>query len=135
MTPVKTNKLLGLHVDNNLSWNVHVTKLCSKLRIRMYLFNVKDKRRVSTVTLFCNLGWLLIDVHIRYFTAIVMYNIVHGFAPAYLTYIFILNSSVHDHHTRGCTNIHVRKYNMSVGQRTFAFRGGKLWDTILYCFF
>ena len=59
-----------------------------------------------------------------------MYNIIHGLAPAYLTYIFILNNSVHDHHTRGCTNIHVRKYNLSVGQRTFAYRGGKLWDTI-----
>ena len=27
MTPVKTQKLLELHVDSNLSWNVHVTKL------------------------------------------------------------------------------------------------------------
>ena len=25
VTPVMTHKLLGLHVDNNLSWNVHVT--------------------------------------------------------------------------------------------------------------
>ena len=136
-----------------------MTKLCSKLRSRMYLFNqvkrlmlyftevvqpiidygcviwgscgqsllmnahkmmkqyariilnVKDKRRVLTVTLFCNL--LQIDVRLRYFTAIVMYNIIHGFATAYITYIFLLNNSVHDHHTRGCTNIHVRKYNLS----------------------
>ena len=138
-----------------------MTKLCSKLRSRMYLFNqvkrlmlyftevlqpiidygcviwgscgqsllmnahkmmkqyariilnVKDKRQVSIVTLFCNLGWLQIDVRIRYYTAIGRYNIIHGFAPAYLTYIVILNNSVHDHHTRGCTNIHVRKCNLS----------------------
>ena len=64
------------------------------------------------------------------FFVIVMCNIIHGLAPAYLTDIFILNNSMYDHHTRGCTNIHVRKYNLSVGQRTFAYRGGKLWDTI-----
>ena len=33
------HKLLGLHVDNSLTWRVHVTKLCSKLRSRLYLFN------------------------------------------------------------------------------------------------
>ena len=59
---------------------------------------VKDRRHVSTVILFCYLGWLQIDVRVRYFTAIVMYNIIHGLAPAYLTYTFILNNSVYDHH-------------------------------------
>ena len=94
------------------------------------ILSVKDKRQVSTVTLICNLGWLQIDVCIWYFTAIVMYNIIHGLAPAYLTDIFILNNSVHDHHTCGCTNMHVKKYNLSVEQRTFAYRGWKQWDTI-----
>ena len=96
------------------------------------ILNVKYKRQISTVTLFCNLGRLPIDVRIWYFTfkAIVMYNIIHGLAPAYLTYIFKLNNSVHGHHTRSCTNIYVRKCNLSVRQRTFAYRGGTLWDTI-----
>ena len=39
VTPVKKHRLLGLHVYSNLSRNVHVTKLCSKLRNRLYLFN------------------------------------------------------------------------------------------------
>ena len=57
------------------------------------------KQQVSTVTLFCNLGWLPVDVHIWYFTAIVMYNIIHELTLTYLTDVFILNTSVHDHHT------------------------------------
>ena len=185
--PVQVHKLLGLYVDSNLTWNTHVTKLCAKLRSRLYLFNqvkrlmplharklyfsgmvqplidygcviwgscghsllmnvhkmmkqyarvilnVKDRRQISTVTLFRTLGWLPIDVRIRYFTSIVMYNVMHGHAPGYLTDLFVLNNSVHNHHTRSCTNIHVKKYNLSLGQRTFAYRGAKLWDTIPEC--
>ena len=130
VTSVDTHKLLGLHVDNSLTWSVHVTKLCSKLRSRLYLFNQvkwlmliharklyfsgmvqslidyewvicdscgrvhilqsnvhkmikhyarvilneKDKRQVSTVTLFRTLGRLPIDVRIHCFTAVAMFR-------------------------------------------------------------
>ena len=43
MTPVKTQKFLGLHVDSNLSWTVHMTKLYPKLHSRMYLFNEVER--------------------------------------------------------------------------------------------
>ena len=39
VSSVDTHKLLGLYVDNCLTWSVHVTKLCSKLRSRLYLFH------------------------------------------------------------------------------------------------
>ena len=68
------------------------------------ILNVKDRRHVSTVTLFVILGWLPIDVRIRYFTAIVMYVIIHWLAPTYLPYIFIQNNSVHDYHTKKIEN-------------------------------
>ena len=42
------------------------------------ILNMKDIQQVSTVTLFCTLGWLPIDVRIRYFTAILMYSFIHG---------------------------------------------------------
>ena len=45
------------------SMNVHkIIKQYARI-----ILNVKDKRQVSTVTLFCNLGWLQIDVRIYYF--------------------------------------------------------------------
>ncbi len=39
VTPVSSHKLLGIHVDNTLSWKTHIAHLCSKLRSRLYLFN------------------------------------------------------------------------------------------------
>ena len=44
--------------------------------------------------------------------------------------LFRQNNSVHDHNTCGGTNIRVKKYNLSIGERTFAYRGAKVWDNI-----
>ena len=40
------------------------------------ILNVKHRRHNSTVTLYATLRWLPIDVRMRYFTSIVMYNVV-----------------------------------------------------------
>ena len=54
-------------------------------------------------------------------------------APGYLTDPFTLNNSVYDCHNCNCTNIPVKKYNLSLGQCKFAYKFGKLWDTIPQC--
>ena len=59
-----------------------------------------------------------------------MFNIMIGHAPVDLVHMFTQTNSVHDHNTRGGTNIRVKKYNLSIGQRTFAYRGAKVWDNI-----
>ena len=38
ITQVTSHKLLGVHIDQNLNWNIHLQKLCAKLRSRLYLF-------------------------------------------------------------------------------------------------
>ena len=43
-------------------------------------------------------------------------------APGYLTDPFTLNNSVYDCHTCNCTNIPVKKYNLSLGQCIFAYK-------------
>ena len=49
-------------------------------------------------------------------------------APGYLTDPFTLNNSVYDCHTCNCTNIPVKKYNLSSsGQCKFAYKFRKLW--------
>ena len=55
------------------------------------------------------------------------------FAPGYLTDLFALNNSVQECHTCNCTNIPVKKYNLSSGQCKLAYKFGKLWDTIPEC--
>ena len=59
-----------------------------------------------------------------------MFNIMNGQAPVDLVNMFTQNNSVHDHNTRSGTNIRVKKYILSIGQRTFTYRGAKVWDNI-----
>ena len=54
-------------------------------------------------------------------------------APGYVTDRFALNNSEPDCHTCSCTNIPVKKYNLSSVQCKFAYKFAKLWDTITEC--
>ena len=69
-------------------------------------------------------------VRIHYFTAVAMFTIINEHATVYLVNMFTQTNSMHDHNTHGGTNIRVKKYNLSIGQRTFAYRGAKVWDNI-----
>ena len=35
----ETHKLLGVHIDNNLSWSAHVSNLCKRVSSKIYAFN------------------------------------------------------------------------------------------------
>ncbi len=179
--PVNMHKLLGLHIDNTLSWTTHVSHLCSKLRSRLYLFNkkknnmpafvkkqyfdrlvqpiidygcviwgsgshdlllkvhktakmyarsmvdIRDKRLIPSIELFEILDIMPIDIHIKYFTGIQMYNILHGNAPSYLCKLFSGNDTIHNHNTRNTHSLHIPKYKLATGQTIFKYRDTQLW--------
>ncbi len=63
----------------------------------------------------------------NYFTGIQMYNIIHCNAPPYLNEMFKTNSHIHTHNTRNNKSLYLPKCNLVIRQRTFKFRGIKLW--------
>ncbi len=99
--------------------------------MKMYarsIFDIKDKRQSSSVKLIQTLGWMPVEICIYYFTGIKMYNIIHGNAPSYLREMFKTNSQIHTHNTRNNKSLYLTKYNLVTGQKTFIFRGIKLWE-------
>lgn len=82
----------------------------------------------STVTLFKTLKWLPIDVRIRYFEGIQVYNIIHGNCPRYL--MDSVETVEHGANTRGSVNevLIVPRTNLVTGQRSFKYRAATLWN-------
>ena len=39
ITSVKSHKLVGLHLDNYLQWDIHIENLCKKIKCKLFLFN------------------------------------------------------------------------------------------------
>ena len=63
---------------------------------------------------------------IHYFTAVAMFAIMNGPAPVYLVNMFTQTNSVDDYNIRGGTNIRAKTYNLSIGQRIFAYKKPRL---------
>ncbi len=94
--------------------------------VNMYarsMMNIRDKELIiPTIELFEILDIMPIDIHIKYFTGIQMYNILHVNAPSYLCKLFSGNDTIHNHNTRNSHSLHISKYKLVTGQRTFKFR-------------
>ncbi len=56
------------------------------------MMDIRDKRLIPTIELFNNLDIMPIDIRIKYFTGIQMYNILHGNAPSYVCKLFSVNA-------------------------------------------
>ncbi len=59
--------------------------------VKMYarsVMDIRDKRLIPTIELFKILDIIPIDIRIKYFTGVQMYNILHGNVPSYI-YIYV----------------------------------------------
>ncbi len=104
---------------------------CMKMYARSIL-NIKDKHATRTTQLFKTLGWMPIDVRVKYFEGIQMYNIINDTAPQYLRECFTHVSGVHRHNTRNRhrDNLTVPSFKLATGQRSFMYRGAILWNCL-----
>ncbi len=64
-----------------------------------------DYREVSSVSLFERLDWLPIDLRIKYFEGIQVYNILDGSCPEYLKDFIKLIDNGRNTHNSNNTNI------------------------------
>ena len=74
------------------------------------------------------LGWLPIKEHLLYRDTLLMFKCINGQAPSYLCDKFKQRDQVHDRNTRSNEDLDVPKFRTCTGQRTFKYRGTKLWN-------
>lgn len=76
------------------------------------------------------LEWLPIKDLLLYRDSIMTYKCIHGMAPYYLTSKFCNRASIHGRNTRNCDQLQIPLYTSAAGQRSFKFRGAKIWNSL-----
>ncbi len=76
------------------------------------------------------LNWLPVKEHLLFRDTVLMYKCINNLAPPYLCDKFSKRSNVHERNTRNRELLQIPMYNTTTGQRTFHYRGAKLWNDL-----
>jgi hypothetical protein len=76
------------------------------------------------------LNWLPVKEHLLFRDSVMMYKCIHNLAPPYLCNKFRKRSNLHECYTRNRELLQIPMYNTTTGQRTFNYRGAKLWNEL-----
>ena len=74
------------------------------------------------------LQWLPVKHQIRFRDNLLVFKCLNRLAPDYLCEKFYFRSKVHNRNTRNCNQLNIPKYRSTTGQRTFTYRGVKVWN-------
>ena len=78
-----------------------------------------------------NLGRLNVQQLIEYNTALLIWKSKHGFAPTYISDMFVPVKSVHDHDTRNAEfGFHPVKKNLTAGTKGFSHSGCQIGNKL-----
>ncbi len=83
------------------------------------IYDVYDYREVWSVSLFERLDWLPIDLCIKYFEGIQVYNILDGSCPEYLKdFIKLIDHGRNTHNSNNTNILKVSKINLKLGEKS-----------------
>ena len=113
--------------SNTSSKNVNKLQAVQNFACRI----VSNTRKFDNITpAMEELEWLPIkDLLINHDT-IMTYKCIHGMAPHYFTSKFYNRASIRGRKTRNCDQLQIPLYTSAAGQRSFKFRGTKIWNSL-----
>jgi hypothetical protein len=76
------------------------------------------------------LNWLPVEKLLLERETVMVYKCLNGLAPDYLVDKFIKRSDIHDRSTRNHDLLDISLYRTATGQRTFNYRGAKIWNDL-----
>ena len=90
---------------------------------------ISGTRKFDHITPVLNqLQWLPVKHQIRLRDNLLVFKCLNRLAPDYLCEKFYFRSKVHNRNTRNCNQLNIPKYRSTTGQRTFTYRGVKVWN-------
>ena len=93
--------------------------------------NYRGAYKYDHISLTLNaLGWLSIKEHLLYRDALLTFKCMNDKAPQYLCDNFEQRNRIHNRDTRRNGDLDIPKYRTSIGQRSFKYRGTKIWNSL-----
>ena len=77
-----------------------------------------------------SLNWLTVKDRLLLNDAVTVFKFLNDLVPKYLANVFVPRSHIHTRTTRSCNLLHIPRCRLSYGQRSFTYRGYKLWNCI-----
>ena len=77
-----------------------------------------------------SLNWLNVNDRLLVNDLLMVHKCIHDLIPSYLTGKFIQRSKIHGRNTRGSGELDLPICRLKTGQRSFAFRGAKLYNNL-----
>ena len=76
------------------------------------------------------LNWLSVDQLLFFRATVMTYKCMNHLASSYLSSKFVKRSDIHNRRTRNREALQIPFFRSASGQRSFAFRGARLWNNI-----
>ena len=120
-------KLLGLHIDPYLKWDVE-QNTCRAARA----ITKNDDYTIPSSKIIQKLGWMNINQRYKYFTGILMFKSLNKLAPLPLQNLFSHVSTKHSYNTRNASDdaLSLPKCHLECYKQSFQYAGADLWNNI-----
>ena len=77
------------------------------------------------------LNWLSVNDKLYLNDVVMMFKCVNKLVPDYLVEKFTFRSQMHSKNTRQSSQLNIPRCRLTTGQRSFAYRGAKLWNALV----
>ena len=106
----------------------NINKIQSVQNFAKIITNSKKSDHVTP--LLRHLNWLPVREQLQYRDSILAFECINGTALKYLTSKFKRRSKIHTRNKRNANTTQIPLFRTAAGQRTFAYRGAKIWNNL-----
>ena len=91
-----------------------------------------DYLNTNSIDLIRSLRWANVQERCDYFTAVLMYKVIHGLTPMYMTDNIVMAGETHDRDTRlsDSNDVNIPPHNSDVLKRSFIYNGSVIWNNL-----
>ena len=126
------NSVVLSHLDycSPLLYNMSANQIIVQLKLQKQCARAifSRNRQSRSKPLFISLNWLPIHQRIEFACAVLMFKILNGLAPPYMSSLFTHAKSVHSHNTRFAASNSL--HNSRQHHKSFSYYGMKIWNSL-----